>query len=396
MANTPILIVDFATEGHHALHVCHLVRFGMTQAHTDIRFLLPRDLRDAVERQLPPAEAAFFVSRLHILEDHATWIRVVSWVRNKRIAQLIFVEYLNRRVGNNVLLLFLFFESVIYQVALSPLPRRNIAGVMFRPTFHYRARGMLQLRLRSHLLFATKYVVAFLLAKRPGITRVFLLDPLAEDYAHSKWASYKFTLVPDPVGPAPGAVRPYGASEPVRDRPLNLLIAGALAPRKGIHWAADALLKCSENSRCNVRLFLVGKPEAGFSDYVANNIERLKASGVLVSGELRFVSDSELDDYISRAHLVLTPYVGFTGSSGIIIRAAHFGKPVLSSNDGLLGYLVEKHNLGEAIDVTDIEIFSRWLESFISSGRVTGFDPSSARAFADSCDPERYARALLS
>jgi glycosyltransferase involved in cell wall biosynthesis len=155
------------------------------------------------------------------------------------------------------------------------------------------------------------------------------------------------------------------------------------------------LSKCDHVVRRNLCVFLIGKPEPGQSDYVTANIERLKSLGVSVTAELRFVGDSELDEYISRSHLVLTPYTGFTGSSGIIIQAAHFGKPVLSTNDGLLGYLVRKHQLGEAVKVTDSEVFAQWLEQFASTGGVSGFNPPAARAFADSCDPGLYAVAVI-
>ncbi len=393
-ASCPILAIDFDHEGHHALHVCHLVRHGRSDVTVDIRFLLPRELREAVRQKLLPEEYAYFVSRLQVLEEHAAWVRLTGWIKNRRLARWIFIEHLNRSQKDRRLL-FLFLESVIYAVALSPLSRGNIAGVMFRPTFHYRNRGMLAPGLRTRALFATKYAVALILARRPGISRVFVLDPLAADYANSKWGSSKFRLIPDPVGPSGGTVRPLGSTDAVEQRPLNMLIAGALAPRKGIHWTVDALSKCHHVVRRNLCLFLIGKPEPGQSDYVTANIERLKSLGVSVTAELRFVGDSELDEYISRSHLVLTPYTGFTGSSGIIIQAAHFGKPVLSTNDGLLGYLVRKHQLGEAVKVTDSEVFAQWLEQFASTGGVSGFNPPAARAFADSCDPGLYAVAVI-
>jgi glycosyltransferase involved in cell wall biosynthesis len=260
---------------------------------------------------------------------------------------------------------------------------------MFRPTFYYRQRRMLASGVGSRALFALKWTVAYLCAKRPGIERVFLLDPFAEEYAVSCWRCRKFTLVPDPI-----AARGLLQVERGVDRPLTLLIAGALSPRKGIHLTVNALARSSEKTKRNLKLLLVGKPEEGYTDYVLQNVTRLRDMGIGVSSDFRFLSDMELDQHLVQSDVVLTPYMGFKGSSNVIIKAAHFGKPVLSANEGLLGYLVQQHKLGEALDVGNADTFSQCLDRIASTGQVSGFDPANARTFADSCDPEEFAKSL--
>jgi glycosyltransferase involved in cell wall biosynthesis len=253
---------------------------------------------------------------------------------------------------------------------------------------------MVPTRTSGRALFALKWLVAYSCAKRPGIEQVFLLDPLAVDHARCCWNARKFTLIPDPSLPESGADRPIGCANPIADRPLSLLIAGALAPRKGLHTAADALWESSEETKRNVKLLVVGKPEKGCTEYVLHNVARLRAMGVEVVSDLRFVSDRELDEHIAHSHVVLTPYLEFKGSSGIVIRAAHFGKPVISTSEGLLGHLVRQHKLGEALDVGNTEQLSRCLERVVGTGVVDGFDPISARHFADSSDPKEFALLL--
>jgi glycosyltransferase involved in cell wall biosynthesis len=394
MTQKPLLIIEFLSDGHRSLHVCHLVRFGFANHQTSVRFLLPCELRESVCAQLSVEECEFFKPRVRVIEDDPAWLRIGRWVTNKRLAQGLYVEYLNLHESRTSRLLYLYFESVIYQIALSPIPRFNTSGVMFRATFYYKRRRMLPAGAASRALFVVKWFVAYLCAKRPGIECVFLLDPLAEDYALSQWGSTKFKLVPDPLGPESGGLRPIGCAGPIAERPVCLLIAGALHPRKGLHSTVDALSESSDETKRNVRLSVVGKPENGYADYVQHNLARLKDMGVTVNSDLRFVSDLELDQHLAQSHVVLTPYIGFKGSSGIVIRAAHFGKPVISTDEGLLGHLVQRHRLGEAINAENTAMFSKCLDRIVSTGSVSGFDPVSARSFADSCDPGEFARLL--
>lgn len=394
MQHKPLLIIEFLADGHRSLHVCHLVRFGLGRAESSLEFLIPRELHDSVQAQLAPEESRFFTSRVRVIEEDTAWQRITQRIRNKRLAQFLYVECLNIRESRHYRLLYLYLESVIYQLALCPIPRFATSGVMFRPTFYYRERKMLAAGPRSRALFILKSLVAYLCAIRPGIERIFLLDPLAEEYAISRWRCNKFKLVPDPLGPSSGGNRPIGHADPIAERPVNLLIAGALAPRKGLHSTVDALSQASAETRENVRLLVVGKPENGFNEYVSQNLARLKDMGVRVASELRFVSDLELDHHLAHSDVVLTPYRGFKGSSGIVIRAAHFGKPVISTDEGLIGHLVQRYKLGATVDAGNPGTFSECLDRTVSTGTVSGFDPVSARNFADSCDPEEFAKAL--
>jgi glycosyltransferase involved in cell wall biosynthesis len=389
----PLLLIDFLSGGHHESYVCHMVRFGLAHNQENLHFLVSRALYDGVRSELSPQEINFFSSRARVIEDTAAWLHIKKWTTSRFLAQWFYIEYLNLREGKTFRLLYLFLESVIYPLALCPIPRRNTLGIMFRPTFYYKERRMLASGTRPRILFSIKWMVAYLLAKRPGFDRIFLFDPLADTYAHTQWGSERFNLIPDPL--RANSREHCRASKSLRtDRQRTLLMAGALHPRKGLHLAVEALAKSCEKTRKSVRVMFAGLPESGSDEYVMNNISRLKGLGVEVDADLRFMSDLELDEYIERSDVVLIPYVGFKGSSGILIHAAYFGKPVISSNDGLIGYLVPKHNLGAAIDLADGNSFSACLHSFISTGYVSGFDPVSARSFANRCSPEEFARAL--
>ena len=391
----PLLMVDFIATGHHALHIRHLVRFGMGSGRLPITFLISRELCDRVLTQLLPSESRSFVECVRILEDDCAWRRIRKWIRRDALARCIYVEYLICLEGRKCVLFFLFLETVVYQLAFSPLPRFNVSGLMFRPTFYYRQKRMLAGSIRNRAVFLIKWVAAYACAKRPGIFRILTLDPFAQEHARVHWKCSKFRAIPDPLGPEPDMSRPVGTIHQGPRCSLTLLIAGVLSRRKGIHEVAQALLYSSVEIRRRVILVVVGELDARDSDYVSENLKQLEESGGNVVADLRLVTNDQLDAYIQRSDAVLTAYRGFKGSSGILIRAAHFGKPVISTREGLLGYFVQRHGLGQAIAVEDPKAFASSIETLLLTGNLSGFDPAQARRFADSSDPELFVRKLL-
>jgi glycosyltransferase involved in cell wall biosynthesis len=396
MSDKPLLLIDFQSGGHHASFIRLLVRCATENSQTSLVFLIPKASSDEIRALLSERELAFFIPRVKLLEEDPAWVWLTKHFSSPTIVYGLYFEILNFRERKRSQLRYLFLENVIYQAAFSPLPRFNISGMMFRPTIHYRERGMLGPGSKNRMLFHVKWLMAYLLAKRPGFKRIFVQDPLAEEYAHKHWGAKKFLVVPDPAGMQELTPRPAGDGKSAAVRPLKLLVAGALHPRKGLHFIVNALENSPEEVRKNIQLVVVGRPEKGAEEYVTENLEKLKNMGTEVASDVRFISDEELHQYFEDAHIVMIPYLGFKGSSGILIHAAHFSKPVISTKDGLLGYLVERHQLGAAIDPSDVTLFAGLLEQVVRTGLVPGFDPVAARAFADSCDPEFYARVMLS
>jgi glycosyltransferase involved in cell wall biosynthesis len=261
---------------------------------------------------------------------------------------------------------------------------------MFRPTFYYPRNGMLVGGARCRVVFLIKWVAAYICAKRPGIFRILTLDPLAQEHARSRWNCYKFQVIPDSLGPEKGMPRPIGTVSAEPRRSLTLLIAGILSARKGIREVVRGLLHSPEDVRRRVILVVAGEMDQDASDYISENLQQLEEAGGNVVTDLRRITDDQLDAYIQRSDAVLTAYRGFKESSGILIRAAHFGRPVISTNEGLLGYFVRRHALGQAIDVEDSKAFATCIEAFLLTGTLRGFDPAEARRFADSSDPELF------
>jgi glycosyltransferase involved in cell wall biosynthesis len=159
--------------------------------------------------------------------------------------------------------------------------------------------------------------------------------------SHATWQSVQ-DLLP------PGSPRPWGVAYPGGDRlnpqisqeeisrrahargPLEILFAGNLIPRKGMHILVRTLSRLPQTSW---RLTAAGSLEAD-SAYTRSIRRQIRQAGL--ENNIRLlgqVSDAELAALMRQAHVLAVPssYEGF----GIVyLEAMGFGLPVLASPNG--------------------------------------------------------------
>ena len=67
----------------------------------------------------------------------------------------------------------------------------------------------------------------------------------------------------------------------------------------------------------------------------------------------QYVSHEQFCLGLNAADVICTPYPRHIGSSGIVVRAAAIGKPILASNYGWVGAVVSTFELGTTCSVSD-------------------------------------------
>jgi glycosyltransferase involved in cell wall biosynthesis len=92
--------------------------------------------------------------------------------------------------------------------------------------------------------------------------------------------------------------------------------------------------------------------------------------------------------------VVLAPYQRHVGMSGILLLAAAAGTPVLSSNYGLMGALVRRHQLGITVDSTSIADIANGLQYCLTQSPATLCDRQRMHAFAQQNQAARYAEVI--
>jgi glycosyltransferase involved in cell wall biosynthesis len=107
------------------------------------------------------------------------------------------------------------------------------------------------------------------------------------------------------------------------------------------------------------------------------------------------VSDEEMHALFAAASLVLVPYQRHVGSSGVVVRAAAAGVPVLGPSYGMLGMLIEDRCLGESVDTTRPEELAAGLARFLDPSTPFPFDAEKARAYAAANTEEAMASTLF-
>ncbi|MGH6925414.1 MAG: polysaccharide pyruvyl transferase family protein [Propylenella sp.] len=164
-----------------------------------------------------------------------------------------------------------------------------------------------------------------------------LADPLPPD---------RFFFLPDPLPDK--AAESIGDTVAVADDFVTLgqgpavLLVGVQSERKGLRDVIRALREPS-----------LGEPEPRF--FLSGRLEQpmeplrpqIKALRERLAWRDDYVSEAAIRKSYAAADYVMMPYQrGFSGSSGVMAYATAFGKPIVSTDHGCIGYRVRRFGLG--------------------------------------------------
>jgi glycosyltransferase involved in cell wall biosynthesis len=119
------------------------------------------------------------------------------------------------------------------------------------------------------------------------------------------------------------------------------LFYGTGARRKGLHLAVEAFLKLPPDAPAF--LLCVGRQTP--DRRTADGLKQLEVQG-RARFINRYVSMAEEKSSFAACDMVLLPYVGHFGISAVLSQAMAANKPVIASDEQLLGRLVREHQPG--------------------------------------------------
>ncbi|MDB6021661.1 MAG: glycosyltransferase, partial [Pedosphaera sp.] len=110
----------------------------------------------------------------------------------------------------------------------------------------------------------------------------------------------------------------------------------------------------------------------------------------------RYVSAAEEALSFSACDVVLLPYINHFGASGVLGQAVGARKPVIVSDEQLLGRLTRDHGLGWLFASNQAaDLGARLREaSLMDSGQMAGY-AKAAEIYSRLCSREAYRRALV-
>jgi hypothetical protein len=294
-------------------------------------------------------------------------------------------------------LIFLNLDALV-QLKV-PFTRRlpfRVSGILYRPFPHYGTFPTTQLSTALELKRTRQELVLTWACRSPALETLYWLDPHAAEYMNEK-ANPRSTWLPDPVEletPDDHDVRQARQTLRVTASEQLWLVFGADIVRKGTREILRALPTGAYAK--NVTLALVGPVYPGQGKPLLHEVEQARkqfAGRIVVHDE--FVPERSVPAYFAAASLVLTLYQHHMGSSGAFVRAAAAGKPILSTDFGLLGHLVHTHRLGFTCNV-DHDISLRNSLRLAALGALSeAFDPRTALAFAQRHHKFGFADTLL-
>jgi glycosyltransferase involved in cell wall biosynthesis len=142
------------------------------------------------------------------------------------------------------------------------------------------------------------------------------------------------------------------------------LFYGGPYKRKGLDLAVEAFVAMPQPGRA----FLLCVGEQPAEPSLARKLERLQAAG-RARAVNRYVSLEEEALAFAACDWVLLPYRKHFGSSGVLIRAACRGLPVIASDEELVGWRVREHKMGLLFTSGDASDLRRRIEQAAATGQ---------------------------
>ena len=205
---------------------------------------------------------------------------------------------------------------------------------------------------------------------------IHVLYPLQKDVYITKQLKIakEILLTPEPVETASAY-----STETAREKlgiPVEgsyIVEAGVIDKRKGADYLIHAFSKI--NTDHDIKLLLAGKLSEDLKVLIDTQYQELVDSKKLIVLD-QYLTDDQFISAFLAATIFCLPYRPLERSSGIAVRAAAFGRPMLTSNTGWLGRVVPKYQLGNTCDVTDPEVFSNKILQSLSEANDFKMTPA--------------------
>ncbi len=304
-----------------------------------------------------------------------------------------------RRLGATRLLVMYLDRLLQVPLALGRRAPCPVAGIYFRPSFHYRALTGARAPLSERARGLRQHLLLWRALRNPTLETVYSLDPTIVPQV-SRWPGRRAAIaaLPDPVEvPERRSVErdPLRARLGIEPGRRMALLFGVLTARKGLYPLLEALPLLPDEAARGLAIVLAGPVGPGDQQALTAALARVRrdspAQVVLQDG---FVAETEAQDWFAAADVILAPYQRHVGSSGIVIRAAAAQRPLLASDYGLMGEQTRRHRLGLTVDAADPRALADALARLLRAPAST-CDPAAMRAFAAENTPQAFADALL-
>lgn len=389
-----VLVFEPDAEGHSLEWLRHLIEFAAVDgASPAISVAAPAAICQALARSCP----AEILGRVEL---RALSSRELRWCTDRRLSVAAFARWWTMRRHLRASAaesgFFLSLDLLALPLALGlGAGGCKLSGILFRPSVHYRGFGDHRSGLGERLRDLRKDLLYRLMLRNSTLDRVLSLDPFFPAYAARYANGNKVEALPDPAHPPVATVaNDIGILPQGR---ITFLLFGYLTERKGPLVVLDALERLPPLVARRIAVLMAGRVDPALSNRIEERRRRLAVllPELWLDVDDRRLDAAELEGLVRRSHVVLAPYQRFVGSSGVLLWAARAGRPVLAQQYGLVGRLTRDHRLGLAVDSSDPTAIAAAITQMAQIGPSSFVDIASARDFAASQTPQRFAELVL-
>lgn len=395
-----LMLFDMALGGHHGNYIQYLIDYAYEQKFRgDIDIVvLPQFVdshQDTVRTISDSQYPQITLVTISIAEEAALGSRnsgLNRAMRNFREWE-VFCKYAQKLQTTHALIMYL--DTYALPIALGKKAPCSFSGIYFRPTFHYPTFGNYQPSWKKSIQHWREKVTLDQILRRPQLHKLLCLDP----FAVKSLQSSKMVHLADPVSPKPPIIdnlSSFQALLGIEQHRRVFLLFGALDERKGIYQLLEAIELLPPELAQNFCLLIVGKTNTNEQAQIQPKISAIRQTQpVQILEFYDFIPEHEVPKYFQAADVILAPYQRHVGMSGILLLAAAAGKPVLSSNYGLMGELVRHYQLGLAVDSTVPNEITQALSRYVLESPTTFGDRPQMSLFAEQNSIELYSSTIF-
>jgi glycosyltransferase involved in cell wall biosynthesis len=395
-----LMLFDLALGGHHGNYIQHLIDYAYEKKILGVIdiVVLPQfadvhhDVVKTISASNHPQINLVAISRA---EETALGSRNSGFnraVRNFREWE-VFCKYAQKLQTTYALVMYL--DTYTLPMAFGKRAPCSFSAIYFRPTFHYSTFANYQPFWQRNIQLWREKVTIDQILHRSQLHKLLCLDP----FAVKALKSPKMIHLSDPVSsstPLLSDISSFQAKLGIDQHRRVFLLFGALDERKGIYQLLDAIKLLTPEITQNFCLLIVGKTNPNEQARIQPQISALRQTHpVQILEFYDFIPENEVSQYFQVADIILAPYQRHVGMSGILLLAAAAGKPVLSSNYGLMGELVRTHQLGLAVDSTVPTEIAPALSRCVLESVTTFGDRTQMSLFAEQNSIELYSGTIF-
>lgn len=398
-----LMLFDLSIYGHHSSYIRHLIQYWRKKelpGSLDI-VVSPKFLQEHSDVVSLTSECDQNVKFVAIAQEEETALksRKSGFTRAVRAFQEweLFYKYANYLKSTQCLLMY--FDSCQLPLAFGRKAPCPFSGIYFRPTFHYGDFTNYLPSSKDRTQQQREKITLSLVLRNSKLHTLFCLDPFAVKYFKEFRTQVEAIHLPDPVESCKGSET---QSKRIREKlgiPADkqvFLLFGALDGRKGIYQLLEAILLLPPELAQKLCLLFVGESNPVDKALIESQVATVcQAQPIQIIRHYEFVPESDVPVYFQLADAVMAPYQRHVGMSGILLNAAAAQKPVLSSNYGLMGEIVQQYKLGIVVDSTVPSEIAKGLTQLLLTSPEELCDRTKMKLLAEQNSAERFADVIF-